>query len=356
MSNYFPKSNIDPHGLIIGQGDFQYKVDAHWGQLDPKKYPVENCHDLAIDAQGRIIMLTDNTQNNFIVYDKNGKLLDAWGTEYPGAHSIEIVNENGEEFIYVVDHGWVVNRHWDGKSTETWDSPYNKVIPQQGFVAKLTLDGRLVYTIGHPVTIGIYEPDMPFRPSDIAVASNGDIYVTDGYGSDYVIQYDSHGRYINHFGGQKNDNKNHNLVNTHGIGVDIRNPNDPHLIVSSRGEQCLKLFNLDGSYRGLIETPGAYIHGPVFDGENFLAAVCWSHINGENADQSGFISVFNRDNKIISNLGAPAPEYIDGKLQPMQTSWKVFQHCHGLCIDDERNVYVGQWKAKQSYPFKLIRM
>ena len=31
---------------------------------------------------------------------------------------------------------------------------------------------------------------------------NGDIYVADGYGKDFVIQYDYKGNYIRHFGGQ----------------------------------------------------------------------------------------------------------------------------------------------------------
>ncbi|WP_096087860.1 6-bladed beta-propeller [Agaribacterium haliotis] len=289
-----PVKGQDPHGMIVGQGDFQYRVDTQWGRLDKNKYPVENCHDLVIDSQGRVILLTDEVKNNFIVYSKDGELLDAWGSEYPGAHSIEIVNENGEEFLYVVDHGWVMNRNWDGVSTEAWDSPTNKVFPQQGFVAKLTLDGRLVYTIGHPVTIGIYEPGMPFRPSDITVAPNGDIYVTDGYGSDFVIQYDCHGRYIRHWGGQNNSDENYNLVNTHGIGVDLRNADKPELLVSSRWQQCLKRFDLEGKYLGQIATPGAYIHGPVFEGEHFFAPVCWSHIDDKNADDSGFISVFNK--------------------------------------------------------------
>lgn len=348
-----PKNGKDPHGKIIGQGDFKYRINAHWGQLDPTKVPVENCHDLVIDSHERIIMLTDNTQNNFIVYSKTGKLLETWGSEFPGAHSLEIVEENGEEFLYVVDHGWVLNRKWDGKSTDDWDSPLNKVIPQQGFVSKLTLDGRLVYTIGHPMTIRVYEPTMPFRPSDIAVAPNGDIYITDGYGSDYIIQYDSCGRYIRHWGGQNNKDENYNLFNTHGIGVDLRDINHPQLIVSSRWQQCLKLFSLDGIYKGKIDTPGAYIHGPVFSGDHFFAPVCWSHVNNANAKDSGFISIFNKDNKIVTNLGAQAPEYLDNKLQPMTSSWDVFKHCHGMCVDKEGNLYIGQWQANQSYPFKL---
>lgn len=355
-ASVLPKNGINPHGLIIGTGDFRYQVDAQWGQLDPKFTPVENCHDFDIDSKGRILMVTDHPQNNVIIYDQNGKLLEVWGTQFPGAHAIKVVEENGEDFIYLVDSGWIVNRNWDGKTTADWDSPFNKVIPQAGCVAKLTIDGRVLFTIGHPQTIGIYQPDQPFRPTDIAIAPNGDIYVTDGYGSDYLLQYDSQGRYIRHWGGHDNENTQLNLVNTHGIELDIRQPNDPHLIVSSRAENSLKLFSLDGTYRSTIETPGAYIGGPVFKGNYFYAPVCWSHIDGTNADDSGFISIFDKNNQIVANLGADQPEYIDEVLQPMVTSWNVFNHCHGLCVDDDGNIYLGQWNANNSYPMKLEKI
>jgi len=36
------------------------------------------------DAKGRLFLLTNETKNNVLIYDKSGKLLDAWGTTYPG--------------------------------------------------------------------------------------------------------------------------------------------------------------------------------------------------------------------------------------------------------------------------------
>lgn len=351
------QSVIDPHQMIVGEGHFKYRINARWGELDRNKYPIENCHDFAKDSQGRIFMVTDNTRNNIIIYDRDGNLLDAWGTEYPGAHAIKIVNENGSDVIYLVDSGWKLNRAWDGHSTDDWASPYNKVIPQAGFIAKLTIDGHLIYSIGHPLTIGVYTPDQPFRPTDIAIAPNGDLYVTDGYGSDYVLQYDNHGRFIQRWGGKDNADPNYDLANTHGIEVDYRSPEDPHLIISSRFENALKLFSLDGTYRSSIETPGAYIGRPTFYGDYFIAPVCWSHIEGTNAVDSGFISIFNKDNKVVANLGGTPPDYIDGKLQPMQTTWDVFKHCHGVCVDEETgDLYVGQWRADQCYPYKLERI
>lgn len=351
-----PESGQDPHGRIVGEGEFKYRIDAKWGQLDPEQYPVDNCHDLAIDSKGRVFMVTDNTRNNIIVYDQAGNLIEAWGTEYPGAHAIEIVNENGEDFIYLVDSGWIANRNWDGKSTDAWDSPFNKVVAQSGFVVKLTIEGRLIYTIGHPQTVGAYQPDMPFRPTDIAVADNGDLYITDGYGSDYVLQYDLQGRYIRHWGGHDNIAPEHNLVNTHGIAIETRKQGTQTLLISSRAEQCLKRFSMEGDYLGKIETPGAWVHGPVFAGEFFFSAVCWSHINEANADNSGFISIFNQNDEVVANLGAEAPQYKNGVLQPMTTTWDCFIHPHGVCVDKDGNVYVGQWRANNSYPFKLEKL
>ncbi|KVX01299.1 hypothetical protein [Shewanella frigidimarina] len=351
-----PMSGIDPHGRIIGQGQFRYLIDAHWGKLDPLKYPIENCHAMVMDSLGRIFMVTDNINNNILVYSQQGELLDAFGNGFPGGHAIKIVKEDEQEYLYVVDSGWIVNRHWDGYSTEQWDSPTNNVIPQAGFIAKMTLDGKLIYSIGHPQTCGAYTPDQPFRPTDIAIAPNGDLYVTDGYGSDYLLHYDKQGRYINHWGGHANTDENDNLKNTHGIEIDLRDPNQPKLMVSSRFEQCLKVFSLDGQFLEKISTNGAYIGGPVFKDDVFYAPVCWSHIDNHNAADSGFISIFDVNNNIVANLGAVQPEYSNGELQPMQSDGDVFNHVHCICVDQDDNLYVGQWNASNSYPMKLIRV
>lgn len=345
-----PKAGRDAHGKIVGHGDFKYKVDMLWGNLDPSKVPVENTHGLDIDSKGRIVMVTDSDVNNFVIYNQDGKLLDAWGTQYPGAHSVKISHENGEDFIYIVDCGWVLDRN---RPNNEWK---NKWYRQNGFISKLTLDGKLVYTIGHPLTLGIYTPEMRYQPTDICIAPNGDLYVTDGYGSDFVIHYDHNGKYIRHWGGKNNQDKKLNLKNTHGIGVDTRDPNNHHLLVSSRAERQIKKYSLDGQLIGEIELPGAYVGGPIFKGEHFYAPVCWSHIDNKMMPNSGFITILDKDNKVVSNPGGTAPVYKNGKLQPMQSTYDVFNHCHAVCVDDDENLYVGQWNANQCYPIKLERV
>ena len=70
-------------GDIVGHGDFRYRVHREWGDLDPARTPINNWHEMVQDAQGRLIMIGDETKNNVLIYDRSGRLLDTWGTEYP---------------------------------------------------------------------------------------------------------------------------------------------------------------------------------------------------------------------------------------------------------------------------------
>src|SRR6201746_2240011 len=69
---------------VLGQNNKRYKLDTNWSQADVAKYPVNDCHEMIQDSKGRILLLTNETKNNVLIYDKKGKLLTTWGTEYPG--------------------------------------------------------------------------------------------------------------------------------------------------------------------------------------------------------------------------------------------------------------------------------
>ena len=90
--------------VIIGHNSHRYKVDMNWGNLNPLKTPVKDCHEMVQDSKGRIVLLTNHTKNNVIIYDKSGKLLETWGTEYPGGHGLTLVKENGEDFLLITDY------------------------------------------------------------------------------------------------------------------------------------------------------------------------------------------------------------------------------------------------------------
>jgi DNA-binding beta-propeller fold protein YncE len=276
------------------------------------------------DRSGRIYLLTNETRNNVLVYNKKGKLLDAWGTEYPGGHGLTLFDENGEEFLYICDN----NRHQ---------------------VIKTTLKGKVVMTLDYPKETGEYTKADEYIPTETTIAPNGDIYVSDGYGKDFIIQYDAKGRYIRHFGGRGTEARH--LKNAHGICYDNRNPEHPLLIVTSREQNAFKRFTLEGKYIDTIDLPGAWVCRPVIKGDFLYAAVLQS--NSRLWQQSGFVIILDKNNKVVSNLAGSDPVYSGELPQEMYQTVKVFQYPHDVCIDDEENVYVAQWNSGQVYPYKL---
>jgi len=48
--------------------------------------------------------------------------------------------------------------------------------------------------------------------------------------------------------------------------------------------------------------------------------------------------------------------YKKGELQLMVQDKPIFNHCHDVCIDNDKNIYVCQWNANKTYPIKLERV
>ncbi len=316
---------IKKKDIIIGHGDFQYKIDVHWGALNRQHVPVKDCHEMVQDSKGRIILLTNHTKNNVIIYDKSGKLLETWGTEYPGAHGLTINNEGGEDFLYICDN----NLHE---------------------LVKTDLKGRVVLRIPYPKEISAYESADKYVPTESAVASNGDIYISDGYGQQFIMRYNQKGQLLDHFGGRGEGDEY--FDNCHGVSIDTRSGKE-ELLITARKRNQLKRFTLEGKLIEVIDLPGAWICRPVIKGDEVYIATIWS---GEKVPESGFISVLNKDNKLISAPGGCVPKYSSGKLNDMYQTTKIFKHPHDVCIDEDDNLYVAQWNSGNVYPIKLIRV
>lgn len=317
-------------GKVIGHGEFRYRVIREWGDLDSSLTPVNNCHEMVMDSKGRLIMITDEVRNNIIIYDKSGRLLETWGNEYPGGHGLSLFNEGGEEVLFITD-------------------------TIRGKVFKTTTNGKVLLTIDHPAAIGVYGEEDSFRPTETAIAPNGDIYVADGYGSQYILQYNAEGEYIRHFGGQGDGDAEFSTV--HGVCIDDRDKLNPTLLCTSRNHNSFKRFTLDGKYLSTIFLPGAFVCRPVVDGENIYSGACWSRLRYLNrTPNSGFVTILDASDKVVSNPGGTEPRYHNGQLQLMAQDKPVFDHCHDVCIDEDKNVYVCQWNAGKSYPIKLKRV
>lgn len=315
---------LKENNVILGHNNKQYRINTRWSQADVSRNPVNDCHEMVQDQKGRILLLTNETRNNVLIYDKNGKLLDAWGTEYPGAHGLTLFNENGTDVLFICDN----TRHQ---------------------VIKTSIDGRVLMTLDYPKESGQYDKMEEYIPTETAIAPNGDIYVADGYGKDFILQYDAQGRFIRHFGGRGDDAKH--LLNAHGVCLDHRTPGKPSLIVTSREQNAFKRFDLEGNYLETIALPGAWVCRPVIKGDYLYAAVLQS--NSRKWEQSGFVTILDKQNKVVSNLAGSTPTYQGAVPDEMYQTIKAFQYPHDVCVDDEENLYVAQWNSGKTYPYKL---
>lgn len=316
--------------ILIGHGDFKYKVNMGWGILNAEKNPVNDCHEMVEDSSGRLILLTNETKNNVLIYSKNGKLLDSWGHTYPGAHGLTIAGEGADQFLMICDN----NRHQ---------------------VIKTDLKGNEIFKIEYPKETGEYEYPTQFVPTETAVDSKtGEIYVVDGYGLNFVIVYDQNGKYLRHWGGRGEGNYQYKC--NHGVLIDERKGQERSLIITSRQENCWKRYSMDGKFIERIEMPGSFICRPVMRGENLYGAVFRSTL--ESNQNSGYVQIIDKNNRVVSTPGGSQPIYTNGVLtsQKKEDPANIFMHPHDVYVDSDENIYVPQWASKKTYPIKLERV
>ncbi len=312
---------------ILGQGAFRYRLVPQWGQLGAET-PVNNCHGMVCTSGGEFILLTDQVKNNFIVYDATGKLLHKWGTEFPGAHGLSIVQEGEKEVLYFTD----LNRHK---------------------VFKASLSGEMLAEWGWPEASGKYRQEDEYKPSWTLHLPQGGFFVLDGYGRDFITEYDVAGKFVQSFGGQEGGIPH---WGPHGGMLDAPKGGAASLLIAMSDQQSLLRLDLKG--KKLAETPmpgGNPRQIRRHEGNLFLAHLADNWPADRNS--RGFVSVLDQELRVISNLAGSAPQYDDaGKLQKMQHTEDVFLHPHDLAIGKDGSLYVAQFASGQTYPLKLERV
>lgn len=311
---------------MLGQGDHRYRVVPGWGVLD-EKTPVKNCHGLVRDAEGHIILLTDHTANNVIVYNKQGRLVHKWGTAFPGAHGLSIVKEGVREVLFLTDL-------------------------QTHKVVKTTLEGKVLEEWGWPSTTGKYAKEADYKPSWTLHLNDGSFFVLDGYGRDYILRFDAHGKMTRLFGGAEGG-----IVHwgPHGGMADLRGAT-PSLLIAMSDQQYLLRLSLDGEKLQQVDLPGGNPRQIRLHKGRFYVAHLADNWPKDRASR-GFVSVLDADLRVVSNIAGSPPRYgADGKLAPMRHTEDVFLHPHDLIVDEEDSLYVAQFASNETYPVKLERV
>lgn len=294
--------------IILGRGEYRYRCLHDW--LVPPDWIIwGDTHGLAQDARGNIYVghtahPASPCRDAIAVFNAEGRFIRSFGERFAGgSHGLELRQEGDHEYLY----------HCDTARRQ---------------VVKTDLYGRVIWEMGLPQESGVYGEGDAFIPTNVAFAPNGDFYVTDGYGSDWIHQFDIQGNYLRTFGGKGRDAGK--VRNAHGIGVDPRG-SEPLLVIADRANSRLQYFTLDGHpisfvYEGLRQP----CHVAFSDG---LALI---------PDLKSVVTLLDDDNRVITHLGDGDPSDLRGRPRSDFRPGE-FIHPHDAIFLNNGGILVAEW-------------
>ncbi len=175
-------------------------------------YVIHRCHDNS--CVGR-------NEPPILKFDRSGKLLKSWG-----------------EGMFNFPHGATIDR--DGNLWVTDEQGGNGKGQQ---VFKFSPDGKVLMTLGKAGVAGD-APGLFDQPTNVAVASNGDVFVTEGHlqGNNRISKFSKDGTFIKSWGKKGSGPGEFNAPHT--IAIDSQG----RLFVGDRSNNRIQIFDQDGRY------------------------------------------------------------------------------------------------------------
>jgi streptogramin lyase len=205
---------------IPAQSDGRYKVDMNWAQLPQGTTWGGSTSWITADGKGNVLVLV-RTAPYFRFFTRDGKFVRGLGIDglFQNAHSVTI---DSQGYLWVTDAADHV-------------------------VHKFSPDARPLMTLGKKGVAGDNtSKDLFNQPNHVAIAPNGDIYVSDGYQNSRVVHFTSDGRFVRIIGGVKGAQPGQ-LQLPHGVALDSQS----RILVNDSDNQRVSVFDKEGKF---IET------------------------------------------------------------------------------------------------------
>src|SRR3954447_23852949 len=240
-----------------------------------------------------------------MVFDREGNFLRSWGEgQYPRAHGVHIAPDGT---MFLTDDGG-------------------------HFVRKVTLDGKVLLELGVPGKPAPYMSGEPFhRCTHTALAPNGDIYVSDGYGNSRVHKYSPDGKLLLSWGGPGTGEGEFNIV--HNICCDA----DGWVYVADRENHRVQVFNGNGKYEAqwnnLHRPSGLFMEAGTRTPRFFIGEIGPDMaVNIDLPNCGPRVSIYTHKGELLARLGD-----MHAGLNPGQ-----FISPHGIAVDSRGDIYVGE--------------
>jgi sugar lactone lactonase YvrE len=207
-----------------------YRTTRDWGQLPPEvaKWAAVTAVEPAPDGSIYVIhrcvanSCADRPEAPILKYDPSGRLLASWG---------------GGMFIF--PHGATVDREGN-----LWVTDAQGRGGKGHQVFKFSPEGKVLMTLGKAGVSGS-SADLFDQPTDVVVAPNGDIFVTESHRNgknNRIVKFTRDGKYIKEWG-RKGSGRGE-LSEPHTIAMDSRG----RLFVGDRENNRIQIFDQEGTF------------------------------------------------------------------------------------------------------------
>jgi hypothetical protein len=199
---------------------------------------------VAITARGSILVLHRGA-HPIMEFESNGSFVRSWGDGMFSEGKVGAIPQASwteDKSHYSAVYGPAGCTACGAHSVRVDTQGNIWVIDAPGHVVyKMTPEGKELMRLGRKGVSGT-GPDTFNLPTDVAFAANGDVYVSDGYGSARVVKYSRDGKYLLQWGSRGKGPGQFGLP--HNLVTDARG----RVYVTDRDNQRIELFDSEGKF------------------------------------------------------------------------------------------------------------